>query len=232
MPINIELAGATIPGCTSGDGDCRIGYRQLTKATTVWLFVIAMEEDANDDADINVARDAVVDRLRQRLNTCVTSMTLSDLENLIKNGLDVKDALTKNEEGIEFCGLTSQKDESILAQIKKRLKELAIDTAIDEVIFQPINLFHGAGINIFDDLLDSDDYIGFGYKVFTYDQLMRANGHFPFEINIHKKDNSGPEQAGLHPVTYQIKGSTARCEPDETGQYCVTQTRPLMSDFP
>ncbi|MGE0387733.1 MAG: hypothetical protein AB7Q97_23655 [Gammaproteobacteria bacterium] len=232
LPINIDLDGFPIPNCTLPEKDCRIGYRDLTRATTVFILVLAFEEDAIDDSVINAARDTVLADMRAQFNLCISSMTVGDIQNFVTHGLDAQDVLTTEEPGVNFCRLTSGPDRSILRQLRERFTDLAKETAIDEIIFDPINLFHGGAINALDDLLDRDDYIGFDWHAVTYDELMQANGHLPFQLNFHKRDNSGLEEAAIHPVTYRIRGTVARCEHIDGQGPCVTRTRPLLPKFP
>lgn len=233
LPINIEKAETLKPLCDpSQDPEgCVIHLADLTRATTVWIMVIAFEEDANDDSVAIAVRDAITAGLRRELSRCVSTMTLAEALALFNNELDVEDTLSTHDE-VTFCNRTATEDETILDQIRDSLTAMGKSAAKEDIFLSAWSFLHGGVLNLFDDVIDPDDYIGFDWFTVTYDELMRSPGAIRFTLTFDKADNSGPEEAGVHPVRYEISGSVGRCEKVPGRERCRGVSKPLLDDFP
>jgi hypothetical protein len=216
LPINIAMADDPLLEAMFG---FRVDYSQLTKATTVWVAVMAMEEDATSTEAANAARDAFMEGLRAELNGCIQSLTLTDAIRLVKNGQTMKDLLKADD--AELCGYVATEDSSILDQIRAKLKALAKDAATGEELDDALNWFPGGVTNLLDNVADHDDVIAFGYKSFTYDQLWRAERPVGFTLDLHLLKRGKYPDAGTRNVHYEVKGSIGRCQHVPNKTRCV-----------
>lgn len=233
LPININMVETLKPFCdpdTDDDG-CLIRLRDSTDATPVWIIALALEEDANDDAVANVSRDAIVQGIQEQFNQCVQGMTLADIFRMMDGGLNLQDVITSHDETITFCDRTPNADDTILDQIRNSLTDMAASAAKEEIFFNAWTFLHGGGLMHFDDVVDPDDFIGFAWTAVTYDQIMRASGAIPFTLDFYNPDNGPANEAGVHPVHYEVIGAIGRCQ-TQPGKECFPSTTPLLPQFP
>lgn len=223
VPINLRDVGILIPGCTpSSNDDCRLNFTQISNATTVWLVVVAFEHDATSEDVATAARDAVVEEFRTTVNQCINALTLADLATMQTENFDLFLDFTSDVPAIDYCGMEASENNSIARQIGGRLRSTGFGAALDEVlgdVFFDLSFGHPLVIG---DLVDADDFIGFGWRVFSYDELMRADGGLSFEMVFEAIDD------GELTMQYKLTGSAARCEPKDG--FCETQTRPLSNN--
>jgi hypothetical protein len=221
LPINIQLVEAE---------KSKVRLRDVTRSTVVFIMVIALEEDANDDSVANAVRDTVVAGLQQKFNQCVQGMTLFDVFNMMQQGLKLEDIVTTHEE-VTFCGYQATAEKTILDQITESLVGMARSAGKEEVFLNAWTFLHGGVINSFDDVVDPDDYIGLAWRAFTYDQLMREPGAIPFTLDF-KRNNVSINEAGTHFVEYKILGAMGRCQKQPAKSECLPVNKPLLPRFP
>lgn len=224
LPINIELADDAFMDEVLG---LSVDYTHLTRATTIWVGVLALEEDVTSTEAANAARDAFIDGLRHELNACIQSMTLPDALRMIENGQDL-DAILTADEG-ELCGYTATEDTSILDQIRSKLKSMAKDAATGEELDDALNWLPGGITNLIDNAADHDDVIGFQYRSFTYDQLWSAKSPISFTLDLHLLEGPSYPQAGMTNVHYQIDGKIGRCTRAPGEQQCRPVVQPAWA---
>ncbi len=217
---SIRLVGLEIiENCDPGDmGSCLVTLRDLMEATTVWVFVVALEEDESPTPVINSTRHAIVDAFKAQFEQCVTGLSFANLLGMLNGGFDPQAALASEDESVEFCGRSPQPDpdtgeiDTILDQIRSSMKTLALDRVIEDTFLNPTTFLHGlGGVYALNQAFDSDDVIGFAHRAFTFEQLARADGPIPFDLEIRKSDNSGVATAGVNPVHYKIQAVISRC---------------------
>ncbi|MCA9403328.1 MAG: hypothetical protein KC897_06065 [Candidatus Omnitrophica bacterium] len=237
IPVNvghfeedIQLIGLNlINHCDPGDmKNCLITMQKLMNATTVWVMVIALEEDESPDDVINTVRHQIVDEFQKQFTECVTGLSFAELLDMLRNGFD-GDVVTDTTPGRQFCGFTSTEDETILDQLVAKFKAFAVGEVIEGTLIDITSFIQGINqVYSLNQGFDSDDVIGFGFQVFTFDDIARADGPIPVTIRIRKADNSGVATAGIHQVEYEIQGIITRCNKVPGKSICENVDEPLF----
>jgi hypothetical protein len=205
-PISMDLADNPVAEAFLG---FPIDYSHLTNASTVWVAVLALEEDGTTSESAETLRDVFVDALAAELNRCIQSLQTDDVRRLLINGQNVEEILTADD--TEICGYTATEDSSVLDQIRAKLRKMAKDAAKSEELDDAIHWLPGGITNLLDSL-DHDDVIGFGYRSFTYDELWHAKRPIPLRFDLHKLEGPQAPSAGLTNVQYEVRGSIGRCQ--------------------
>lgn len=221
LPVSLDLADDQFFSQVLGFD---VDYTHLTRATTVFVLLLAMEEDATSTEAANAARDATVRGLKDELNKCIQSLELADVIRLIKTGSNVQAVLTSDDANL--CGYTAAEDSTVLDQIRAKLKDLAEDAATAAEIDEAKNWLPGGGLFLLNQIADHDDVIGFAFRSFTYAQIMNASGRIPFTFTINKT----PSPEGVPDVIYTIEGTIGRCVHAPGRSRCVPQTKPLLQN--
>lgn len=192
---------------------------QLMRSTNVFVIVLAFEQDNTSAAAAAAARDAVIGFFDAELNRCLQEMTLPDVQNLARNGGSFQSVLV--DANADLCGYqANEEDGTILHQLVTKLNGLAQDAAIAEELDDALQWFpHNPTLL---GKLDHDDYIGFGWFSFNYEQVARARGPIGFSMHF-EKTWIPTGQAGSTRAHYEIQGQVGRCAapPAPGTTFCV-----------
>lgn len=155
-PIGLEFAADL------EDVDGSIG-QSMKDNTMVLLVVVALEEDATATSAANAARNAAVQELQAKANAVIQSLTLQDLMKGNPPEFDI-----------------GQIQSDITSKAIAAAKEETIDAAFIFSLFSPLAPWSIA------QAADPDDYVGAGYKLFTFGQLLDRNppGAIPISISL------------------------------------------------
>lgn len=223
LPVSLDLADDQLFSEMFG---FNIDYTHLTRATTVFVLLLALEEDATSDQSANAARDAIIQGFQDELNKCIQSLELADVINLINTGSNLDAILT--EDDADLCGYTATADSTVLDQIRAKLKDLAKDAAIGEELDEAKNWLPGGGLFLLNQVENPDDVIGFRYRSFSYAQIMNASGPISFTFDIDQVKEPSFPSAGAKITRYSIDGSIGRCVHVRNRSRCVPQHKPLL----
>ena len=219
LPVSLELADDPFFSQVLG---FNVDYTSLTRATTVFVLLLAMEQDETSPEAANAARDATITGLKDELNACIRSLEVAEVIRLIKTGSNVHSILTSNDANL--CGYTATEDSTVLDQIRAKLKDIAQDAATAEELDDARNWIPGGGLFLLNAAADHHDVIGFDYRSFTYAQIMNASGGIPFTFTI----NHTPSPVGVPEVIYTVEGTIGRCVRAPNRSRCVPQRTPLL----
>lgn len=221
-PINPEWADHNLFGLPIGADD-------LTRAATVVVISVALEEDATSTLAANAFRNALVGQLESELNQALQALTLADLLPLLAGTDDPFDLIPS--ENQELCDAMEALDVENLdtdilcrpgwAELLDRVMDVAISVAATEEIIHH-NLFQSAASG-----LDSDDFIGVGVATFTMEELRTAPGPIDIEFRM-KINNQSIGEAGLHWVTYEVLGEAGRCKETNEAEPCTPYYAPFV----
>ena len=213
LPISMSLADTNFFGVD-------LDYTHLTKATMVWVLVLALEEDNTGTESADAARAAFVKGLEDSLNACISSLTLPEVIRLVRDGSNLQAILMKDDTTI--CGYTaSGEDGSVLDQIRARLVQLAQDAAMGEELDNAQNWLPGGGLFILHQLANPDDVIGFDFRGYTYDKLWNSPRPVKFTLDFDIKQPGSYPSASANKVHYSIQGSIGRCRKVPGKSRCV-----------
>jgi hypothetical protein len=155
-PIGLEFAADL------EDVDGSIG-QSMKDNTMVILVVVALEEDATKTSSANAARNTAVQELQKKANAVIQSLTLQDLMKGNPPEFDI-----------------GQIQSDITSKALKAAKADTLDTNFILSLFSPLAPWAIA------QAADPDDYIGAGYKIFTFGQLLDRTppGKIPIRIGL------------------------------------------------
>lgn len=156
------------------DADGHIGQAMMD-GTAVYVVVIAMEEDASETDAVDAARTAAINGLKTKANGIVQKIKLTDL----------------------MDGNVPEFDPGV---IQEQLKEKALSAAKNETMISGWWTPALAPIYL-DDLVDPDDYVGYGMRRFTFGELLAAA---PSGIDFEVSMASGEEGS------YTVRGTIRR----------------------
>lgn len=221
LPVSLELADKNLFGF-------EVDYTHLVGATTVWVLVLALEEDNTSLESANAVRDAFVAGLKAELENCLRSLTFPEVLALVKNGENVNAILTRDDGSA--CGYTASEEEgTVLDQIRAKLKDVAIEAGKAEELDEAKNWLPGGGLFLLHQIANPDDVVGFAYQSFTYEDLMNASGPIKTTFDFHT--NLGPEfpRAGRKEIRYQLGIEIGRCEKVPNRPRCTPTHKPYLN---
>lgn len=221
LPLNLNLADKNLFGF-------EVDWTHLVGATTVWVGVLAMEQDRTLDDAVNSARDAFVQGLKAELENCLREMTFDQVLRLVKEGQNVNAVLTRDE--ASACGYTASEEEgTVLDQIRAKLRDLSEDAGKAEELDEAKNWLPGGGLFLLHQLANPDDVVGFDFRVFTYEQIMNASGPIKFTLDFDKNAPASGLSAGRKTIHYKLEVNLGRCLDDPTKSRCTPTYEPLLN---
>jgi len=222
LPLNLNLADTNLLGF-------QVDWTHLVKATTVWIGVLAVEQDDTGDGPANAARDAFVQGLKAEMENCLRAMAFKDVVDLLKNGQNVNAMLTSDDSSA--CGYSaSEENGSVLDQIRARLEHLATSAGTGEAVDEFVNHYvPGTEVLLIKQIARPDEVVGFDFRTFTYRQLMDASGPIKFTLDFDLIAGPSGLRAGKKTIHYTLDGQIGRCVKDPTKSQCVPTYAPLLS---
>lgn len=202
-PLNAQLAR-----------DGLVDAKDLTEATTIALFTMAIEEDGTTTDTADKVKDAMCTEVKRRLDLILRcSVTPEVLQQIAAGNRDARDLLPENwpppcdqlpncpeMAGLIDCDGPTQSFENGLRSFAK---EIGIGEELDNVAtwLLPWGIFQA---------LDYDDVIGHQQLLYSFEQIRTATRPIAIDVPFEGYVRGLNEAAG-HWVRYRLKGTIGRC---------------------